>query len=122
MSKFLQFTDWIIWFVSLKVDGEPCRLAPSVIYISLRNQANMIQKTKRRTSLPHLNEYDFVNITNWNSYDNNSDDDDDEVCLSTSQQHVPDRLRIRVSRISMADYEALHYDKDKLRQACKDTQ
>eukprot|EP00064_Thunnus_orientalis_P011788 superscaffoldBa00001740_g11820 len=71
------------------VDGEPCRLAPSVIHISLRNQANMVQKTKRRTSLPHLND----------------------------QQPVPERLRIRVSRISMTDYEALHYDKDKLRQA-----
>ncbi|XP_044044027.1 diacylglycerol kinase zeta-like isoform X5 [Siniperca chuatsi] len=73
----------------VQVDGEPCRLAPSVINISLRNQANMVQKTKRRTSLPHLND----------------------------QQPVPDRLRIRVSRISMTDYEALHYDKDKLRQA-----
>ena len=30
----------------------------------------------------------------------------------------PERLRIQVSRISMADYEALHYDKDKLREAC----
>ncbi|XP_071320106.1 diacylglycerol kinase zeta-like isoform X3 [Trachinotus anak] len=73
----------------VQVDGEPCRLAPSVIHISLRNQANMIQKTKRRTSLPHLND----------------------------QQPVPERLRIRVSRISMVDYETLHYDKDKLRQA-----
>uniref|UniRef100_A0A8C2X765 Diacylglycerol kinase n=1 Tax=Cyclopterus lumpus TaxID=8103 RepID=A0A8C2X765_CYCLU len=73
----------------VQVDGEPCRLAPSVIHISLRNQANMVQKTKRPTSLPHLND----------------------------QQPVPERLRIRVSRISMADYEALHYDKDKLRQA-----
>uniref|UniRef100_A0A4W6CRS2 Diacylglycerol kinase n=1 Tax=Lates calcarifer TaxID=8187 RepID=A0A4W6CRS2_LATCA len=73
----------------VQVDGEPCRLAPSVIHISLRNQANMVQKTKRRTSLPHLN----------------------------NQQPVPERLRIRVSRISMTDYEALHYDKDKLRQA-----
>ncbi|XP_029300392.1 diacylglycerol kinase zeta-like isoform X2 [Cottoperca gobio] len=73
----------------VQVDGEPCRLAPSVIHISLRNQANMVQKTKQRTSLPHLN----------------------------NQQPVPERLRIRVSRISMTDYEALHYDKDKLRQA-----
>ncbi|XP_059183793.1 diacylglycerol kinase zeta-like [Centropristis striata] len=73
----------------VQVDGEPCRLAPSVIRISLRNQANLVQKTKRRTSLPHLND----------------------------QQLVPERLRIRVSRISMTDYEALHYDKDKLRQA-----
>ncbi|XP_069376582.1 diacylglycerol kinase zeta isoform X19 [Paralichthys olivaceus] len=73
----------------VQVDGEPCRLAPSVIHISLRNQANMVQKTKRRTSLPHFND----------------------------QQPVPERLRIRVSRISMTDYEVLHYDKDKLRQA-----
>uniref|UniRef100_A0A672J1F7 Diacylglycerol kinase n=1 Tax=Salarias fasciatus TaxID=181472 RepID=A0A672J1F7_SALFA len=73
----------------VQVDGEPCRLAPSVIHISLRNQANMVQKTKRRTSLPHLND----------------------------QQPVPERLRIRVNRVSMSDYEALHYDKEKLRQA-----
>ncbi|KAF3859364.1 hypothetical protein F7725_021763 [Dissostichus mawsoni] len=33
------------------VDGEPCRLAPSTLRISLRNQANMVQKSKRRTSL-----------------------------------------------------------------------
>ncbi|KAM4601894.1 diacylglycerol kinase zeta-like [Polymixia lowei] len=73
----------------VQVDGEPCRLAPSVIHISLRNQANMIQKTKRRSSLPHLND----------------------------QQPVPERLRVRVNRITMHDYEALNYDKDKLRQA-----
>lgn len=36
-----------------------------------------------------------------------------------SQQPVPDRLRLRVSRISMHDYEALHYDKEKLREACE---
>ncbi|XP_054624789.1 diacylglycerol kinase zeta-like isoform X2 [Dunckerocampus dactyliophorus] len=73
----------------VQVDGEPCRLAPSIINISLRNQANMVQKTKRRTSLQHLN----------------------------NQQPVPEKLRLRVSRISMSDYEALHYDNDKLRQA-----
>ncbi|XP_019723667.1 diacylglycerol kinase zeta isoform X1 [Hippocampus comes] len=73
----------------VQVDGEPCRLAPSIINISLRNQANMVQKTKRRASLPHLND----------------------------QQRIPERLRLRVSRISMSDYDALHYDKDKLRQA-----
>ncbi|XP_028320692.1 diacylglycerol kinase zeta isoform X2 [Gouania willdenowi] len=73
----------------VQVDGEPCRLAPSVIHISLRNQANMVQKTKRRTSLPLLND----------------------------QQTIPEKLRIKVSRVSMTDYEALHYDKDKLRQA-----
>uniref|UniRef100_A0A671Q0X0 Diacylglycerol kinase n=1 Tax=Sinocyclocheilus anshuiensis TaxID=1608454 RepID=A0A671Q0X0_9TELE len=69
--------------IPMQVDGEPCKLAPSVIHISLRNQANMVQKTKRRTSVPLLNE----------------------------------RLRIRVSRISMHDYEALHYDKEKLKEA-----
>lgn len=42
--------------IPMQVDGEPCKLAPSVIYINLRNQANMVQKTKRRTSIPLLNE------------------------------------------------------------------
>ncbi|XP_061910112.1 diacylglycerol kinase zeta-like isoform X6 [Entelurus aequoreus] len=73
----------------VQVDGEPCRLAPSIINISLRNQANMVQKTKWQTSLQHFND----------------------------QQPAPERLQLRVSRISMSDYEALHYDNDKLRQA-----
>ncbi|KAJ8340514.1 hypothetical protein SKAU_G00351470 [Synaphobranchus kaupii] len=76
--------------IPMQVDGEPCKLAPSVIRISLRNQANMVQKTKRRTSIPLLND----------------------------QQPVPERLRISVSRISMHHYEALHYDKEKLKEAC----
>ncbi|MGH0131560.1 UNVERIFIED_CONTAM: hypothetical protein FKN15_065765 [Acipenser sinensis] len=71
------------------VDGEPCKLSPSIIRISLRNQANMVQKTKRRTSIPLLND----------------------------QQPIPERLRIRVNRISMHDYEALHYEKEKLKEA-----
>ncbi|XP_052416030.1 diacylglycerol kinase zeta isoform X6 [Carassius gibelio] len=75
--------------IPMQVDGEPCKLAPSVIHISLRNQANMVQKTKRRSSIPLLND----------------------------QQPFPERLRIRVSRISMHDYEALHYDKEKLKEA-----
>ncbi|NXW56735.1 DGKZ kinase, partial [Eurystomus gularis] len=75
--------------IPMQVDGEPCKLAASCIHISLRNQANMVQKTKRRNSVPLLND----------------------------QQPVPERLRIRVSRISMHDYEALHYDKEKLKEA-----
>uniref|UniRef100_A0A8C7K4P4 Diacylglycerol kinase n=1 Tax=Oncorhynchus kisutch TaxID=8019 RepID=A0A8C7K4P4_ONCKI len=75
--------------IPMQVDGEPCKLAPSVIYINLRNQANMVQKTKRRISMPQLND----------------------------QQPVPEKLQIRVSRISMHAYEALHYDKDKLKEA-----
>uniref|UniRef100_A0A673JF66 Diacylglycerol kinase n=1 Tax=Sinocyclocheilus rhinocerous TaxID=307959 RepID=A0A673JF66_9TELE len=78
--------------IPVQVDGEPCRLAPSVIRITLRNQANMLQKTKRRISLPQL--YESVS-----------------VCLS---------LQIQVNRISMRDYEALHYDKEQLREACDD--
>ncbi|XP_030587415.1 diacylglycerol kinase zeta isoform X1 [Archocentrus centrarchus] len=75
--------------IPMQVDGEPCKLAPSVIHISLRNQANMVQKAKRRISMPHLND----------------------------QQPVPEKLQIRVNRISMAAYEALHYDKDQLKEA-----
>ncbi|KAM8940239.1 diacylglycerol kinase zeta isoform 1-T1 [Pelodytes ibericus] len=75
--------------IPMQVDGEPCKLGPSIVKISLRNQANLVQKTKRRTSVPLLND----------------------------QQPVPDRLRLRVNRISMHDYEALHYDKEKLKEA-----
>ena len=38
--------------IPVQVDGEPCRLAPSIIKITLRNQANMIIKPKRRGSVP----------------------------------------------------------------------
>ncbi|KAI4880353.1 hypothetical protein NFI96_021117 [Prochilodus magdalenae] len=75
--------------IPVQVDGEPCRLAPSIIRITLRNQANMVQKTKRRISLPQLND----------------------------QQPISEQLHIQVSRISMHDYETLHYDKDKLKEA-----
>ncbi|XP_036086748.1 diacylglycerol kinase iota isoform X5 [Rousettus aegyptiacus] len=75
--------------IPMQVDGEPCRLAPAMIQISLRNQANMVQKSKRRTSMPLLND----------------------------PQSVPDRLRIRVNKISLQDYEGFHYDKEKLREA-----
>uniref|UniRef100_A0A1A7YEI5 Diacylglycerol kinase n=1 Tax=Iconisemion striatum TaxID=60296 RepID=A0A1A7YEI5_9TELE len=75
--------------IPMQVDGEPCKLAPSVIHISLRNQANMVQKVKRRINVPHLND----------------------------QQLVPEKLQIRVNRISMAAYEALHYDQDQLKEA-----
>ncbi|XP_032234769.2 diacylglycerol kinase zeta isoform X1 [Nematostella vectensis] len=34
--------------IPMQVDGEPCRLQPSRIRISVRNQADMIQKVKRR--------------------------------------------------------------------------
>ncbi|KAK7497166.1 hypothetical protein BaRGS_00011460 [Batillaria attramentaria] len=73
----------------MQVDGEPCRLRPSKIHISFRNQANMVAKLKRRGSMP----------------------------IANDPPSLPERLRIQVSRISMADYEALHYDKDKLRAA-----
>uniref|UniRef100_F6VSD9 Diacylglycerol kinase n=1 Tax=Monodelphis domestica TaxID=13616 RepID=F6VSD9_MONDO len=75
--------------IPMQVDGEPCKLAPALIRISLRNQANMVQKSKRRTSMPLLND----------------------------PHSVPDRLRIRVNRISLQDYEGFHYDKEKLREA-----
>ncbi|KAM3870041.1 diacylglycerol kinase zeta [Diretmus argenteus] len=75
--------------IPMQVDGEPCKLVPSVIHITLRSQANMVQKTKRRMSMPHLND----------------------------QQPVPEKLQIRVNRISMVAYEALHYDKDQLKEA-----
>ncbi|ELT95564.1 hypothetical protein CAPTEDRAFT_165134 [Capitella teleta] len=75
--------------IPMQVDGEPCRLQPSIVRIFLQNQANMVQKPKRRGSVP----------------------------IGNDPPAVAERLRVQVSRISMADYEALHYDKEKLREA-----
>ncbi|XP_060745713.1 diacylglycerol kinase iota isoform X4 [Tachysurus vachellii] len=74
--------------VPVQVDGEPCRLAPSTLRISLRNQANMVQKSKRRTSVPLLND----------------------------PHAVPERLRLRVNRIGWHEYECLQLDKERLRE------
>ncbi|XP_072529312.1 diacylglycerol kinase iota isoform X3 [Salminus brasiliensis] len=73
--------------IPVQVDGEPCRLAPSTLRISLRNQANMVQKSKRRTSVPLLND----------------------------PHAVPERLRLRVNRISLPEYENMQFDKERLR-------
>ncbi|XP_057604174.1 diacylglycerol kinase zeta isoform X3 [Hippopotamus amphibius kiboko] len=75
--------------IPVQVDGEPCKLAASRIRIALRNQATMVQKAKRRSAAP----------------------------LHSGQQPVPEQLRVQVSRVSMHDYEALHYDKEQLREA-----
>jgi len=32
---------------------------------------------------------------------------------------MPEKVQIQVNRISMCDYEALHYDKEQLREACE---
>ena len=44
--------------IPAQVDGEPCRLPPTTITICRRNQALMIQKPKRRTSIPIVNSYE----------------------------------------------------------------
>ncbi|XP_053781307.1 diacylglycerol kinase zeta isoform X1 [Desmodus rotundus] len=75
--------------IPVQVDGEPCKLAASRIRIALRNQATMVQKAKRRST----------------------------TTLHSDQQPVPEQLRVQVSRVSMHDYEALHYDKEQLKEA-----
>lgn len=39
--------------------------------------------------------------------------------LSPSPHAVPDRLRLRVNRISLQEYDRLQYDKERLRDICK---
>ncbi|XP_053108298.1 diacylglycerol kinase iota isoform X9 [Hemicordylus capensis] len=96
--------------IPMQVDGEPCRLAPSLIRISLRNQANMVQKSKRRTSMPLLNDIHKVHSGDLRRVSAPPDS-------FTIPHSVPERLRIRVNRIGLQDYEGLHYDKEKLREA-----
>uniref|UniRef100_A0A8C0V7B3 Diacylglycerol kinase n=1 Tax=Cyanistes caeruleus TaxID=156563 RepID=A0A8C0V7B3_CYACU len=98
--------------IPMQVDGEPCRLAPSLIRISLRNQANMVQKSKRRTSMPLLNDIHKVQSADLRRVSAPPDS-------FTVPHSIPDRLRIRVNRINLQEYEGLHYDKEKLREACK---
>ncbi|KAM9845577.1 diacylglycerol kinase iota [Aulostomus maculatus] len=94
--------------VPVQVDGEPCRLAPSTLRISLRNQANMVQKSKRRTSVPLLNDIQKVCAADLRRLSAPPDS------FSVSQA-VPDRLRLRVNRISLQEYDRLQYDKERLR-------
>ncbi|XP_066898163.1 diacylglycerol kinase iota isoform X8 [Kogia breviceps] len=96
--------------IPMQVDGEPCRLAPAMIRISLRNQANMVQKSKRRTSMPLLNDIHQVQAADLRRVSA-------PPGSFTIPQSVPDRLRIRVNKISLQDYEGFHYDKEKLREA-----
>ncbi|XP_056280737.1 diacylglycerol kinase iota isoform X4 [Pseudoliparis swirei] len=94
--------------VPVQVDGEPCRLAPSTLRISLRNQANMVQKSKRRTSVPLLNDIQKVCAADLRRLSAPPD--------SFSVPHaVPDRLRLRVNRIGLHEYDRLQYDKERLR-------
>lgn len=41
------------------------------------------------------------------------------VCAFSSPHAVPDRLRLRVNRISLQEYDRLQYDKERLRDICK---
>ncbi|MGH0166131.1 UNVERIFIED_CONTAM: hypothetical protein FKN15_050590 [Acipenser sinensis] len=95
--------------VPVQVDGEPCRLAPTTLRISLRNQANMVQKSKRRTSVPLLNDIQKVCTADLRRVSAPPDS-------FTVPHSVPDRLRVRVNRISLQDYEALQFDKERLRE------
>ncbi|GAA6105844.1 diacylglycerol kinase iota isoform X1 [Tachysurus ichikawai] len=95
--------------VPVQVDGEPCRLAPSTLRISLRNQANMVQKSKRRTSVPLLNDIQKVCAADLRRLSAPPD--------SFSVPHaVPERLRLRVNRIGWHEYECLQLDKERLRE------
>ncbi|XP_072529310.1 diacylglycerol kinase iota isoform X1 [Salminus brasiliensis] len=94
--------------IPVQVDGEPCRLAPSTLRISLRNQANMVQKSKRRTSVPLLNDIQKVCAADLRRLSAPPD--------SFSVPHaVPERLRLRVNRISLPEYENMQFDKERLR-------
>ncbi|KAI0232726.1 Diacylglycerol kinase zeta [Lamellibrachia satsuma] len=73
--------------IPVQVDGEPCKLAPSVVSISLRNRASVIKKPKHRGL----------------------------ISIGINSTTVPQKVQVRL--ISMTDYEALHYDKEKLKEA-----
>ncbi|XP_043268034.1 eye-specific diacylglycerol kinase isoform X2 [Venturia canescens] len=71
--------------IPMQVDGEACRLLPSIIEMSLLNKATMLAK-RRSSSKPQQNT---------------------GVKLES--------LKLPVMRIKMSDYEAFHSDKDRLK-------
>ncbi|XP_012279968.1 eye-specific diacylglycerol kinase isoform X2 [Orussus abietinus] len=73
--------------IPMQVDGEACRLLPSVITLSLLNQATMLAK-RRSTGKPYR-----------------------DVGAKL------ERLKLPVMRIRMSDYEAYHSDKERLKSA-----
>ncbi|XP_057365189.1 eye-specific diacylglycerol kinase-like isoform X3 [Daphnia carinata] len=68
--------------IPVQVDGEACRLNPSIIGLQLLNQAPVL--AKRRAG------------------------------FEPNPAPVVEQLKMQVKRISMADYEAHHYDKENL--------
>lgn len=69
----------------MQVDGEACKLTPSIITLSLLNKAPMLAKRKRGRLV--------------------------------ATQTALENLKIQIFKISMAEYEQHHYDKDLLTQA-----
>ncbi|KAJ6219702.1 hypothetical protein RDWZM_005514 [Blomia tropicalis] len=61
--------------IPMQVDGEPCRLLPSLIHLELRNQANLIAKTKsspQQTEMPTLEKINLkvrkLNLVDYETY------------------------------------------------------
>ncbi|XP_074039170.1 retinal degeneration A isoform X2 [Leptinotarsa decemlineata] len=71
--------------IPMQVDGEACKLTPSVITLTHLNKAPMLAKRKYGKSIP--------------------------------TQTALDNLKLNVHKLTMADYEQLHNDKDLLAQA-----
>ncbi|EFX67242.1 hypothetical protein DAPPUDRAFT_203757 [Daphnia pulex] len=71
--------------IPMQVDGEACRLNPSIIGLQLLNQAPVL--AKRRAG------------------------------FEPNPAPVVEQLKMQVKRISMAEYEANHYDKENLQSA-----
>lgn len=72
----------------MQVDGEPCRLCPSRIRISRRNQANMLQKVKSRTERSNSN---------------------------AGPIPCPEPVKLQIFRVAFSDYEKHCYDLLQLR-------
>lgn len=105
--------------IPMQVDGEACRLNPSIIGLQLLNQAPVLAKRPRgffetnpyvsllsssRRSLYQKGRLVLVRL-------------DDECCCLLPKCRAPvlvEPLKMQVKRITMADYEVHHYDKETL--------
>lgn len=94
----------------MQVDGEACKLAPSIITLSRLNQATMLAKKKPgRVNVQYVEIlFGFgLNVFSACIY----------VIVLLCRQTTLEHLKFSIHLITMSEYEQHHYDKELLKQA-----
>lgn len=97
----------------MQVDGEACKLAPSIITLSRLNQATMLAKKKPgRVNVQWVTNHILVIVLSHFQLVH-------DFIFLFYRQTTLDQLKFTIHLITMSDYEQHHYDKELLKQAGK---